>query len=66
MEKLRRCLRCNKLFQSSGPSNRFCKNCKKHNRQLYGGLEAPVMNETDIRKFTERRSRNSSNNTHVE
>jgi hypothetical protein len=34
----RRCLGCKRLFNSSGPSNRFCKLCKKSQKRLAGGL----------------------------
>ena len=32
----RRCLRCNKLFNSEGPHNRICDECKRHD--VYSGF----------------------------
>jgi len=36
----RRCLGCKRIFNSSGPSNRFCKVCKKSQKRLAGGLQS--------------------------
>ena len=32
--KKRTCLKCNKSFQSEGPSNRICGICSNHNRKV--------------------------------
>lgn len=38
MAKQRKCLRCDQLFNSTGPHHRFCVKCKAHNREHEGGV----------------------------
>jgi hypothetical protein len=51
-EKQRKCLKCGKMFHSSCSANRICRRCKKQNRHMYGGLEAPAIDEVLVRRFT--------------
>lgn len=41
-ERTRNCLRCDRPFQSSGPSNRLCGPCRKLNEKLLDREDTPV------------------------
>ena len=42
-DKQRQCLRCNKMFGSTGPGNRICGKCNSANAQFVDRVEAQVV-----------------------
>lgn len=48
--KKRTCLKCNRLFNSAGPGNRFCRNCQRINDRLPRFTEEQLQKQRGVKR----------------
>lgn len=48
--KKRTCLKCDKLFDSSGPGNRICRRCQRINDRLPRFTEAQLQKQRGVKR----------------